>query len=207
MLHLDRWQALSQRLAIPADITTFHQLQAAYQEPHRAYHTSEHLCHCLSLLDRHRGIADHPEEVELALWFHDAVYHPQATDNERQSADWVLQYLQQQRASSLIGQRISQMILATADHAQAIAPDTQLLLDIDLAILGQDAEHFDRYDCAIRQEYAWVPLAHYRRRRRAVLLSFLEKPTIYQTTAFQQRYETTARQNLRRAVRRLEANL
>lgn len=200
LLSVERWARLAQSLNIKVDPVTFTQLQAAYQAPHRAYHTATHIQASLALLDVHVDLAQHPAEVELALWFHDAVYHPQAVDNEANSADWAANYLRHQQLSTAVIQRITAMILATATHGSATTPDTQLLLDIDLAILGQDAATFDRYHRAIRQEYAWVPQPLYDQKRRAVLQSFLNRPHIYQTTTFQARYEAIARQNLRRVL-------
>ncbi|HET7670229.1 MAG TPA: hypothetical protein VFK84_07465, partial [Burkholderiales bacterium] len=40
-----------------------------YGEPHRAYHT-QHLEECFALFDQ--TSPQHPGEVLLALWFHDA---------------------------------------------------------------------------------------------------------------------------------------
>ena len=64
------------------------ELEAAYEEPQRHYHTLEHLGECLALFERHRTHAERPAEVELALWFHDAVYAIGRADNEARSAEW-----------------------------------------------------------------------------------------------------------------------
>ncbi|HWA25203.1 MAG TPA: hypothetical protein VG734_05960, partial [Lacunisphaera sp.] len=81
--------------------------------------------------------------------------------------------------------------------------DAALLLDIDLAILGQPAERFWQYEAAIRQEYAWVPAVTFAEKRAEILRKFLERPALYQTPAFRTRYETTARANLKAAIERL----
>lgn len=56
----------------------FNKLIAAYSEKQRAYHTLQHLYECLVFLDLIRADLNDAYAVALALWFHDAVYDPQA---------------------------------------------------------------------------------------------------------------------------------
>ena len=78
-----------------------------------------------------------------------------------------------------------------------------LLQDIDLSILGADAELYDRYEGWIRQEYDFVPEAAFRKGRSAVLESFLRQGVIYHTTELRERLEVSARDNLSRALGKL----
>src|SRR5438128_12245744 len=61
-------------------------LSKRYTERHRAYHTLRHIEQCLVEFDEVRREAVDPIAVELALWYHDAVYDPHARDNEERSA-------------------------------------------------------------------------------------------------------------------------
>ncbi|HAT10138.1 MAG TPA: hypothetical protein DCS97_06010, partial [Planctomycetes bacterium] len=58
----------------------------------------------------------------------------------------------------------------------------------------------------IRAEYAWVPEETYRRERGRILAGFAQRDDLFTTPWFRRRYMHTARANLLRAVRRLEAD-
>lgn len=190
------WTALWRRLRAKGDGTAiFQDLVRRYSEPHRAYHTPAHVEHCLDELGPVRETARDPDAVELALWFHDAVYKPRATDNEARSADLVRP----------ISASAARLVLATRHAAPPGDPDAELVVDVDLAILGQPADRFDRYEAEIRKEFAWVPGFLFRRKRAAVLRSFLERPSIYRTAHFRNAYEARARANLERSLGRLGA--
>jgi predicted metal-dependent HD superfamily phosphohydrolase len=98
---------------------------------------------------------------------------------------------------------ISALILATKHQAAPVEHDAQVLVDIDLAILGSPPSTFDAYEAAIRREYRWVPRPLFRRKRREILRSLLERPRIYSTAHFQGLLEAAARANLARSVTQL----
>lgn len=179
------------------------QLVAAWSEPQRRYHTVRHLLDCLALLEPALHLAEHPAEVEIALWFHDAILDLKAKDNEARSAEWAEQALSAADIASDVRGRVHDLIMATRHDAQPVATDAKLLVDIDLAILGADAERFDEYEVQVRQEYAWVPALLFRRSRREILTGFLARPTIYGTDWFRERFEASARRNLARSIARL----
>src|SRR2546421_12701808 len=71
----------------PADAyPVFDRLVAAHSEPHRFYHTLEHLNEMFQVAGKLADAAADPAAVHLAIWFHDSVYDPRATDNEERSA-------------------------------------------------------------------------------------------------------------------------
>jgi hypothetical protein len=80
-------------LGMPDSAETYDALVAAYSERQRHYHTAEHIDHRLRELDSVPGLANDAAEVELALWFHDAVYNPYASANEERSADLACELL------------------------------------------------------------------------------------------------------------------
>lgn len=194
------WQKLGGRSNAEAVFTA---LASAYAEPQRAYHNTAHVADCLAQFDEVAALADSPQEVEMAIWFHDAIYDPRATDNEARSAAWAMQALTDAQIPPTVVQNIARLVLATQHQAPPQGHDTQLLVDIDLSILGRTPAIFAEYDRQIRIEYQWVAEDRYRKRRAQVLANFLARPTIYQTEFFQTRYEQTARHNLAQAIAQL----
>lgn len=174
----------------------YEQLLQAYSEPQRHYHTLQHLAECLQLQSDSAHLAQHPAEIAIALWFHDAVYDVKAHDNEARSADWAVAALQAAGVSVEVQTRVHALIMATEHTAAPLAGDAALLVDIDLAILGAAPARFAEYERQIRQEYAWVPEEVFVEKRRAVLQGFLARPQIYSTAFFRSKLESTARSNL-----------
>ena len=191
------WQRSWAALGLIAPEGLMRRLMDAWAEPQRHYHSLQHLRECLALLEPALDLAQHPGEVELALWFHDAVYAPQGKDNEARSADWACDALAQAGAGSAVQQRVRALIMATCHDAVPVDDDARLLVDIDLAILGADPARFAEYDAQVREEYRWVPDWLYRRKRKEVLAGFLARPAIYGTERFRDRFEGRARENLR----------
>jgi predicted metal-dependent HD superfamily phosphohydrolase len=203
-LDLERWIRLWTRLHAAGDgRPVFSQLVRAYAEPARVYHTAAHITDCLSQLDSVADLAERPEELEAAIWFHDAVYAPAASDNEEQSARLAQMTLSSASVPPEPSHRIAAMVLATRHQTLPQTPDARLLCDIDLSIFGRDPATFEEYERRIRQEYSWVPEPDYRRARSEILAGFLRRKTLYQTPPFRDRYERTARQNLRHSISRL----
>ncbi|TWO73229.1 N-methyl-D-aspartate receptor NMDAR2C subunit [Caenimonas sedimenti] len=197
------WESLGAR-TVPQGL--LNQLMASYSEPHRRYHTLQHLRDCLLHFDAARSMAERPDEVELALWFHDAVYDPAGKDNEERSADWARASMLAAGCDAAAAERVHALVLATR-HDDMAAPDdgdTKLLLDIDLASLGSAPARFDDDNRAIRAEYAHVPEPDYRDGRRRILEGFVARPRIYRTSAFHDALERRARENLGRALAALQ---
>ncbi len=197
---LASWQRAWNDLGLSAPDVLYDRLLAAYAEPQRKYHTHQHLVECLETLARSSVRAHHAGEVELALWFHDAIYDVERTDNETRSAAWAEDALFAAGAPAATIERVRGLILATRHASTPASPDEQLLVDIDLAILGANTARFDEYETQVRQEYAWVPTALFRQKRRAILCEFLARPAIYGTLFFHDTLEARARENLQRSI-------
>ncbi|MCD2515329.1 N-methyl-D-aspartate receptor NMDAR2C subunit [Massilia sp. G4R7] len=192
------WTAAWRTLGVAEPAGLYNRLLDAWSEPQRHYHTLQHLTECLTLADGLREEMTHPEEVVLALWFHDAVYDVRAHDNEARSAQWAVQALGDAGLAKDACERVEALIMATCHGAAASpgTPDSALLVDIDLAILGSDEARFAEYEAQIRAEYAWVPPDVFAVKRREVLRGFLDRARIYTTDTMVARFEAQARRNL-----------
>ncbi|UUM26783.1 metal-dependent hydrolase [Acinetobacter colistiniresistens] len=190
------WFELHQHYHFSEPQKVFNKLIAAYSEKQRAYHTLQHLYECLVLVDSIRADLNDAHAVVLALWFHDAVYDPQAKDNELKSAELFEQYLAQDLPNDIV-EKIKRWIVATQKHASTDELDLQFLLDIDLAILAASPDRFAEYEQQIQQENAWVDPDVYSIKRKEVLAHFYQTEPLYQTEYFQQSFEQRAKGNLR----------
>jgi predicted metal-dependent HD superfamily phosphohydrolase len=199
-----RWDALWRRLGARGDAAAVHDgLVGRYAEPHRAYHTLGHVAACLAEWDGARGGASDPDAGELALWFHDAVYDPRAGDNEARSADLAAAACREAGVGETFARRVAGLILETRHAGSPETPDGALVADADLAIFGRPPDEFAAYEAGIRREYAWVPVPEYRRGRSDILRRFLDRPAVYATSHFRERYEVQARRNLEGLLARL----
>lgn len=184
-------------------LSMWNELREQYTQKFRVYHNLNHLEELFQYYDLYQKELEHPLEVAFSIFYHDVIYSIWKKDNEEKSAVFARSRLQSIVVSESSIARIEAHILATKTH-QASLPDTQWMVDFDLAILGQDSKVYDIYVKNIRKEYRRVPLVLYKPGRRKVLAHFLTKPTIYSTRKFQNTYEKMARLNLERELKSIK---
>ena len=202
---------MSAPLTLPTPMLS--ELEAAYATPQRAYHNFGHV---QEVLHRFAEVTagpgwTQPVEVYLAVLYHDAVYEAGRKDNEARSADLAMeriaQWLPEQGVDTL---RVAELIHLTARHGQfspadfgedGFSLDARHFLDCDMAILGAEPAVFDAYDAGIAEEYRdHVPGFLFRLNRKRFLKGLLARDRIYLSDWFHQRYDASARANLRRAI-------
>jgi predicted metal-dependent HD superfamily phosphohydrolase len=184
-------------------LDAYARLRTAYEGADRAYHNLVHIDECLRELEGARHLTADAAALEAAIWFHDVVYDSHATDNEEKSAALWRDVAAAARVEPRVVEKAADLILATKHAAVPTDADARLVVDVDLAILGQPPERFDEYERQIRAEYAWVGEEQFAAGRGKVLRTFLARPLIYSTEHFRARYEAPARSNLAMSVRRL----
>lgn len=173
-------------------------LTAAYGSPERGYHDLTHLREVLARLEE---LAVVDQEVELAAWFHDAVYEGRGEDEERSA---------QMAEAMLAGEpdvdvaEVARLVRLTASHRPAPGDlRGEQLSDADLAILAAPPDRYDEYVTGVRREYAAVPDQAFAAGRAAILRDLLAKETLFHTDHARQHWEATARANITRELARL----
>jgi predicted metal-dependent HD superfamily phosphohydrolase len=167
-----RWNA-----TLPHQPELAKDLIARYNEPHRHYHTTEHLLQVLRMIDQ---LADDHDLflVRLAAWYHDAVYAIPAgqVSSEEASARLALRQL------SLVGleqedlNQIARLVRLTETHLPGSRdPEGELLCDADLSILASDPAKYADYVAAVRAEYAKLPEEEFLAGRFAVLTTLADR--------------------------------
>lgn len=201
---LNRWSALWRAAGVDdAPVQWYERLTTAYAEPHRHYHNQLHIGECLVEFDQARHLAVYPAAVELALWFHDAVYKPRAGDNEEQSAALLKCCAVETGVPGSLVETAARLVMVTKNHEVGADADAALMVDVDLSILGQSEDRFSEYEQQIRKEYGWVPRPIFASKRAEILQRFLARPTIFATEWFRAKYEQQARRNLKASIANL----
>lgn len=201
----DRWLILAG--ITPENTRLGEDLVARWAEPHRRYHTLDHLTRVLDGVDEFGDFADDVSAVQFAAWFHDAVYDggTASADNEELSAQLAEAELPALGVPEARIAEVARLVRLTKGHAVADGDrNGAVLCDADLAVLGGDAAAYGAYAEAIRQEYAEVPDELFRPGRAAVLRGLLELPELFRTPIAVQRYDARARANLSAEIAALE---
>jgi predicted metal-dependent HD superfamily phosphohydrolase len=177
----------------PTSRTEWAALVAAWSEPHRRYHDLGHLAAVLGLVGELGGAAADPDAVQLAAWYHDAVYDPERTDNEQVSAERARAGLRGLVPDERIDE-VARLVLLTAGHDPE--PDDAngaVLSDADLAVLAGPPDTYAAYASAVRAEYGHLSDAEFTAGRIAVLERLLALPTLYRLPAVTDEWTPRAR--------------
>ncbi|MBP0451249.1 hypothetical protein J5Y04_17115 [Kitasatospora sp. RG8] len=203
---LTAWTALLHRCGTDTDPEPAgRELLRRWTEPQRRYHTADHL---RAVLDQVDALAEHAESadtVRLAVWFHDAVYRPDRSENEERSAALAVLALTGAGLPEQQTAEVARLVrLTVTHHPEPGDRDGEVLCDADLAVLGGSPEAYAAYAAAVREEYAFVPEPDFRAGRAAVLRQLLALPALYRTPTAHARFDAPARANLAAELGRLE---
>jgi predicted metal-dependent HD superfamily phosphohydrolase len=189
-------------------------LLGRHREAHRHYHGVRHVTWVVRHVEELAATepVDDIGAIVVAAFFHDAVYDPQASDNEVASARLAERELTGLGWDEARRQRAVAMVEATATHDVPTGTgietgtdtgadtgtdtDIAVLLDADLAVLGSEPASYQAYVAGVRSEYAHVSADDWRAGRTQVLQAFLDRPSLFATPTGRARWEARARANL-----------
>ncbi|MEV0413923.1 hypothetical protein AB0I68_24720 [Streptomyces sp. NPDC050448] len=195
-----RWRATATAAGAPADRDPdpyADRLLAAWAEPQRRYHTTAHLADVLARIDVLAPHAADPAAVELAAWFHDAVYRPDRSENEERSAALAERALPELGIDAARTAEVARLVRLTVTHDPAPGDTNgEVLCDADLAVLAGGPDAYAAYAAAVRAEYGFVPEDAFRAGRAAVLRQLLALPRLFRTPYGSAQWEAPARRNL-----------
>ena len=182
----------------------YEQVLTHYQEPHRRYHTPEHIEHCLRQHDLAVAQMDDADAVEMAIWFHDVIYDVPTDNNERLSAEMFTR-LAGQCMHPEFRQAVHDMILTTQHPQIPTKNDEKFLVDVDLSSFGLPWEEMRRDSDNVRQEFLETSDENFYAGHIRFMRALLERPAFFATEFFRNRYEQRARSNIARLLEEFRA--
>jgi len=169
----------------------------------RPYHNLSHIGFMFNLYNRYKAIKEIKRtniDIELAIFAHDIVYTPFATDNELKSAQLALSWYGT-KYSSPTPDVLTNLILATKPGIEPQTEDEAIIKDLDLSILGCFSQNiFKNYTQNIRLEYSSLSKEEYIEKRTAFIDSLLASKHIFNTEFFFSCFENQARENLKQEL-------
>ena len=201
------WRQCLIENAADESASIYQQLIRAYNEPQRVYHTLGHIESCLTVFDQVQHTLKSPQAVELAIWFHDAVYQLRSQDNEKLSAEHFMA-LSNAVFNDPLRERVYQLILLTQHcGAETLDSDSKVMIDIDLFSFGMPWPEFIRDSENVRREMSDLPDEVFYAQQRAFQQALLDRSRFFQSDFFFERYESVARNNLADYFAYIEAKL
>lgn len=182
-------------------------LYKAYGEPHRKYHTFEHILRMFQIAQQ-RGLALTEAQV-FAVWFHDVVYNIPVSgkSNEALSVVTAYEWLFNSNHTIELAHEVANIILATEKVLEPGAPE---LTDAAWQVVGLDLYDLGTYRYwhnrdLIREEMAHLSDEQWKEGRSKFLRMLLDKGTIIMGGSFFNRTENGVWHG--NAVRNIEIEL
>jgi predicted metal-dependent HD superfamily phosphohydrolase len=172
----------------------WNEIENEYTLETRYYHNLVHIENMLAELKGIESDVKDKDALLFSIYYHDIIYNTTKSDNEFKSA--MLFQKRIERTSFKQIEKCVKQIELTKEHKLSIDSDANILLDLDLSILGKSKKEYLEYSESIRGEYKMYSDYEYRNGRKKVLIKLLNIPTIYKTDYFKKKYEVIARNNL-----------
>lgn len=183
----------------------FFNLEHEYAKGDRYYHTLEHhIMDSLEKFDEIKHLLEEPDQVEGAIFGHDAIYDVLRKDNEVRSAKFMVEMFKTIGVKNGFVRGVSDLILDTVEYGGSNHADSPYMLDIDFSNFGSSWKEFLENTEKIKKEYSIVPGFTdelFVQGRKDFLRGVLKHDRIFPTDYFYERYEDRARENIERYLR------
>lgn len=179
------------------------EIEVAYSNTKRQYHTLQHLAHVFQELCSVKDSIQNWEAILFALFYHDYFYNTLRSDNEVKSAEFAAKRMTALKIPPETIKLCVEHIHATKFHSLSFNEDINFFTDADLSILGTSWNQYTLYYGQIRKEFVYYPQFIYVAGRKKVLEHFLVMKRIYKTDFFFNQYEQQARKNLEQELKLL----
>jgi len=181
------------------NLKCWNEIEKNYSSKFRFYHNLKHIEVMLMELEKVESEVKDLDSLIFSIYYHDIIYKATRSDNEEKSA-----LLFQNRLSKFFDVKKSILqIEATKEHKYSKDEDTNILLDLDLIILGKSKDEYRKYIKNIRKEYKVYPDFIFKKGRKKVLIHMLSQKSIFKTNFFKLKYEKEARENLKTELKEL----
>ncbi|XP_075217318.1 uncharacterized protein LOC142322291 [Lycorma delicatula] len=192
----------------------FSKIIRAYADDQRHYQNVQNLEHKFKNFEMIKSSLKNKNAMALALFFHYYEYDPKLVDYFKKNIEHFTKFSDECKipTESDLFKDVVKMLEAVDTHSTDEhktdgvygSDDCHYFLDLDIAILGSDPEHYADYATRVQREYSFLPSTMYQALRLKVLQNFLQIPNIYATKEFREKYENQARTNIKSEVNKLK---
>jgi len=176
------------------NIKCWFEIEKKYSSKSRYYHNLSHIKNMIDELNEIKSLVNDLDSLLFAIYYHDIIYKATRQDNEYKSALFFEKRISQTDFRGI--KKVMKQIELTKEHKKSDDNDTNILLDLDFAVLGLPLEEYRIYYGNIRREYKVFPDFMYKKGRIKALMSFLDSDYIFKTDYFINKYEKQARVNI-----------
>jgi len=165
-------------------LTCFTEVYVRYCEPHRHYHSLEHIIEIFSIIEflEYNFSKDFILDLKMVALFHDAVYNPKSDSNEFDSAELFKQCIEKisgqemnKHKHSKRFEAIYQTILDTKTH-ESKSELSEVFCALDMYVISHYSfEKLLNYEHQIFKEYQFVPYNFYKPARIEILKKLNQK--------------------------------
>ncbi|MFH1769968.1 MAG: hypothetical protein ABH828_00235 [archaeon] len=181
----------------------FAKLKTAYAPYENGFHSlSNHIYPGFKELNKVIDMADFPNALKFAWFFHNSINVPGSKTNREDSISFFYDALKGQGLNDNFFLIVQNDIMATDYvNVEPKTPDEKIMISLDLALLGLPQEQFDRNTGLLRLEHKMYSDEEFKKGVVERFNFFLDKKPIFPIKYFEEKYEAQAKENMTRLIK------